>query len=191
MAQNAFSGGVDPGGLWNQNDIRVLLCYILSSVDGPLSKEDLCEILQGKALANYFESEDALAALETQGHVARTPEGYRITPTGREIARDLDTQLPLTVRDKALEAAVRLLAKARSRRENRVDIAEGPGGFQVTCHISGGGDMDLMSIRLYVPDRAGAQLVEKNFYENPQGVYQLLLAALTGDRSYAEEFFQN
>ncbi len=190
MAQNAFSGGVDPGGLWNKNDIRVLICYILSSVNAPLSKEDLCEILQGKALANYFEGEDALAALEALGHVESTLEGYRIAATGREIAQSLDTQLPLSVRDKALEAAVRLLAEARARREHRVEIAECPGGFQVACHISGGGGVDLMSVDLYVPDRLQAQLVEKNFYEGPEEIYRLLLAALTGDRAYAEEFFK-
>ena len=37
MRQDAFTGGVDPGGLWNQNDIRILLCYILSSVNAPMS----------------------------------------------------------------------------------------------------------------------------------------------------------
>ena len=56
MRQDAFTGGVDPGGLWNQNDIRILLCYILSSVNAPLSGQDLSEILQRKALANYFEA---------------------------------------------------------------------------------------------------------------------------------------
>ena len=32
MKQDAFSAGVEPGGLWHKNDIRILLCYILSSV---------------------------------------------------------------------------------------------------------------------------------------------------------------
>lgn len=71
MRQDAFTGGVDPGGLWNQNDIRILLCYILHSVGSPLSGEELSQILQRKALANYFEAQDALAALEARGNVDR------------------------------------------------------------------------------------------------------------------------
>ncbi len=190
MAQDAFSQGVEPGGLWNKNDIRILLCYILSSVNAPLSGEDVSQIVQRKALANYFEVGDALAALLEQGHVCRDGDGlYTVTDTGREIADRLDSTLPLSVRDKALEAAVRLMAEARSRRENRVEVREMDRGFQVTCHVSGG-MVDLMAISLYVPDRAQAEMVERRFYRDPDGVYGLLLAALTGDNAYAEGFFE-
>ena len=41
MKQDAFSAGVEPGGLWHKNDIRILLCYILASVGAPLSRQDL------------------------------------------------------------------------------------------------------------------------------------------------------
>lgn len=190
MERNAFTGGVEPGGLWNQNDIRILLCYILSSVDGPLSREDLSRIVQEKALANYFEVGDALDALVKQGNVAEDASGgCTVTPAGREIARSLDVNLPLSVRDKALEAALRLMAEVKARRENRVEIKETDRGFQVTCHISGG-DMELMAVSLYVPDRAQAQLVEENFYKNPEGVYKLLLSSLTGDAAYARSLFE-
>lgn len=188
MDKDTFTGGVDPGGLWTKNDIRILLCYILDSVDAPLSGEDISSILQGRALANYFETGDALAGLEAAGHIRSTPEGYVIEPTGREIARGLDAGLPLTVRDKALEAALSLLARARAKRENRVEIEERENGCRVLCAISGGDGGDLMELGLYVPDRAQARVIEENFYRDPQGVYQLLLAALTGDRDFAREY---
>ncbi len=190
MEHDAFTGGVEPGGLWNKNDIRILLCYILSSVDAPLSRDSLCQIIQGKALANYFEVGDALDALLRQGNAQESDGLYTVTPAGREIAGSLDANLPLSVRDKALEAAMRLMAEARSRRENQVEIKKTERGFQVTCHISGG-SMELMSVSLYVPDRSQAELVEKNFYRDPEGVYTLLLSALTGDNAYARSFFED
>ncbi len=190
MESNAFTGGVEPGGLWNQNDIRILLCYILSSVNGPLSGESISQIVQGKALANYFEVGDALAALLAQGNVVQNEEGlYTVTPAGREIADSLDATLPLSVRDKALEAALRLMADSKARRENRVELTETENGFRVTCHISGGA-LDLMSISLYAPDKSQAKLMEQNFYQNPEGVYKLLLSALTGDTEYARSYFE-
>lgn len=189
MEHDAFTGGVEPGGLWNKNDIRILLCYILSSVDAPLSRDSLCQIIQGKALANYFEVGDALDALLRQGNAQESDGLYTVTPAGREIAGSLDANLPLSVRDKALEAAMRLMAEARSRRENQVEIEKTERGFQVTCHISGG-SMELMSVSLYVPDRSQAELVEKNFYRDPESVYTLLLSALTGDNAYARSFFE-
>ena len=189
MRQDAFTGGVDPGGLWNQNDLRILLCYILSSVNAPLSGQDLSEILQRKALANYFEAGDALAALEQRGNVVREEDGcYRVTEAGREIAETLDATLPLSVRDKALEAAFTLLAQAKAQRENRVELQKIKQGYQVTCHISGG-DMDLMAVTLYVPDRAQAEMVKRSFYKDPAGVYKLVLASLTKDTSLAREYF--
>ena len=188
MDKDAFTGGVDPGGLWTKNDIRILICYILSSVDAPLSGEDISGILQGKALANYFETGDALAGLEGLGHIRSNQEGYVIEPTGREIAGSLDTGLPLTVRDKALEAAVSLLARARAERENRVETEDLENGCRVRCRISGGGGGDLMELGIYVPDRAQARVIEENFYKDPEGIYQLLLAALTGDKDFAREY---
>lgn len=189
MSRDAFTGGVEPGGLWTQNDIRILLCYILASVDAPLSGESISQIIQGKALANYFEVGDALAALLRQGNIAQDEDGlYTVTASGREIAGSLDATLPLSVRDKALEAAMRLMADAKARRENRVEIAETEKGYQITCHISGG-EMELMSVSLYAPDWNGAKLIERNFYQNPEAVYRLLLSSLTGDPTYARAYF--
>ncbi len=188
MARDAFTGGVGPGGLWNQNDIRILICYVLHSVDAPLPREDIGQLLQQKALANYFEVGDALAALERLGHISQEGGLCRIEETGREIAATLGDTLPLSVRDKALESALMLLAQARVQRENRVEIQEGEKGFRVSCHISGG-DMELMEVSLYVPDRPQAELVRENFYKDPEGAYRLLLSFFTGDAGYARQLF--
>ena len=93
-----------------------------------------------------------------------------------------------SVRDKALEAAFTLLAQAKAQRENRVELQKIKQGYQVTCHISGG-DMDLMAVTLYVPDRAQAEMVKRSFYKDPAGVYKLVLASLTKDTSLAREYF--
>ena len=190
MKQDAFSAGVEPGGLWHKNDIRILLCYILASVGAPLSRQDLTGIIQRKGLANYFESEDALASLVAQGNVTQDGAGnFTVTPAGREIARSLDAALPLSVRDKALEAAYALLSQAKVERENQVEVRKTNKGYQITCHISGG-DMDLMAVSLYAPDKAQMELIKKRFYQDPEGIYQLVLAAFTGDRELAKEYFQ-
>lgn len=189
MERDAFTGGVEPGGLWNKNDIRILLCYVLASVGAPLSRESIGEIIQGKALANYFEVGDALDSLVKQGNAAVDEAGlFSVTDSGREIAANLDATLPLSVRDKALEAALRLTAEQKARRENQVELLKAENGYQVRCHVSGG-ETELMTISLYVPDKAQAELVERNFYRDPEGVYRLLLAALTGDKAYTERFF--
>jgi len=189
---NAFTGGVEPGGLRSQNDIRILICYLLTSVNAPLSAEDIAKILQEKALANYFEIGDALSSLCIKKNIRQNENGdYEILPPGREIARELDTVLPLSVRDKTLESAVALLSRARNEWENRVEIDEQPrGGYQVTLHISGG-NFDMMRLTLQVPDKKQAKLVKENFHRDPLRVYSLLLAALTGDKSMQRELLED
>ena len=39
MDFDAFTGGIAPGGLRSKSDIRILICYILKSVQAPLSGE--------------------------------------------------------------------------------------------------------------------------------------------------------
>ena len=38
MQNDAFTAGVEPGGLQSKDEIRILLCYLLTSVGVPLHK---------------------------------------------------------------------------------------------------------------------------------------------------------
>ena len=59
MEFDAFTGGVADGGLRTKNDIKILICYMLATLDAPFSKNDMIRVLQETALANYFEINDA------------------------------------------------------------------------------------------------------------------------------------
>ena len=181
MEFDAFTGGVAPGGLRSKSDIRILICYLLKSVDAPLSGEDIIRVMQEKALANYFEVNDALSALVSLGNIRREEDGtYVLEPQGKSVADNLDVLLPLSVRVKAIAAAMSMLASAKIERENAVTTTRTDNGYNVSCHISGG-DMELMNLTVYVPDLYQARVVKKNFHRDPQRIYSLLLAALTGD----------
>lgn len=191
---HAFSGGIDPGGLRNISDIRILVCYILYSVKAPISSENIIDICQQKAIANYFEVADAISALESRGCISRVSDisnnsstYYKIETPGKAIAENLDVALPMSVRDKALEAAAQMLSEAKIEKENKVEIKKVDSGYNVTCHISGG-DEDLMEFTLYVPDLYQARMVKRNFLRNPGETYKLILAAVTGNRDLAKSF---
>lgn len=183
---NTFTAGVGPGGLRTKNDIRVLLCYLLASVSAPLKQEDILAILQEYDLANYFEVMDAISDLLEKGLIVRQKDAVTVTKEGREIAAQLDVTLPLSVREKTVAAAVNLLARAKREQENRVEIKKNEKGYTVTCHVSDG-EMDLMTFSLYAPDLYQARLIKKNFHRNPETVYRILLAAVTGSRDLAAD----
>lgn len=187
MNFDAFTGGIEPGGLRTRNEIRILICYLLSSIEAPLAKTDLTEIIVHNGLANYFETADAISDLVGKGIVTVSGDGSELcspTESARMISKQLDSDLPSSVRHTALCAAINLLARAKRERENRVDIARAGKGYRVTCHISGG-DTDLMDFSLYVPDSAQANIVKENFQSSPEAVYRMLLALVTGDQDVA------
>ncbi len=184
---DAFSAGVEPGGLRTKNEIRILVCYLLSSVDAPLAKKDLIEIAVENGLANYFEITDAIADLTEKGIISisgKARENCSATGTARMISKQLDSDLPATVRHKALCAATNLLARAKREQENRVEIKRARNGFVVACHISGG-DADLMNFSLCVPTLEQANIVKNNFQDAPGIVYRTLLALVTGNQDVA------
>ncbi len=192
MKYDAFAAGINPGGLRTKTEIRILICYLLSSVQEPLSKEALTAILTENGLANYFETAEALGDLAEKGILTvgkGQPRMYSAGGSARMIAGQLETELPPTVRRRALCAAVSLLGKVKREKENTVEIRKTSRGFLVTCHISGG-EEDLMSVSLRVPDRMQADLVRENFQRSPETVYRVFLALMTGDRTAAADLLK-
>lgn len=186
MKFDAFSAGIEPGGLRNTKQIRILICYLLVSIDAPLRKEDIISLLQENGLANYFEITTALSDLTDKGSIITENGLCAAGESARMIAKQLDGSIPTAVRERTMAAALKLLAKVKRERENTVEITQNVHGCQVTCHISGG-DMELMSLSLYVPDLQQASVVKHNFHENPNTIYRAMLAVLTKDQQLMAE----
>lgn len=183
MEFDAFDAGVELGGLRSQSEIRLLICYLLRSVGEPLSKETIDEVMQSYGLANYFDVSQALLELVQLGSIkaeeADKTTAYTIAPNGSRAAEMLESALPVTVREKAVNAALQLIAKQRRERENRVRIDKADGHCTVSCAVLDS-NAELMEIKLCVADELQAQTVKENFLRNPAGVYQSMIALLTG-----------
>ena len=184
MEFDAFSAGVEPGGLRSQSEIRLLLCYLLKSVELPLSRSMILSVIQDSGLANYFEAAAALEELRESGSLVVAENSsdptYRIAQQGAMVADTLAERLPVSVREKSVSAALSLLSRTRREQENKVVFRKQKKGLLVQCHISDG-DCDMMSIDLRVPDLLQAELVKKRFQSDPSAFYTAVLALLTGD----------
>ena len=78
----AFTAGVKPGGLTDDTQIRILLCYLVKTA-GPLTRDTLQGALLQEQLVNYFEFADALADVEKQQLVTvNEEEQFVITQKG-------------------------------------------------------------------------------------------------------------
>lgn len=190
MDFDAFTGGVEPGGLRNKNDICILICYLINSANRPLKKEDIVSVIVNNGLANYFETNDAMYDLLQSGNIAEfenKKDYYILTGRGKMIANQLDTTLPFTTRDKALSACISLLAKQKLQKENPVKVEKlENGGYNVSFSITDG-SMTLMSFTVFMPDYSQVNLIKRSFYNDPQYIYTVLLAALTENREMIKD----
>ena len=184
---NALSIGVSPDGLKNRTSIKVLVCGMLSRVDGSLDRKGLIDVIYGRSLANYMELCSAIEELRQSGNIAEREDGSLFaTDEGRAASDELWAELPLTVREKAIAAAEKYCSRLRSERDNTFSVEELEHGCRVRCSINDGGE-ELMGISFYLPNKSYVKAVRERFYSEPEYIYQMILAQLTGDSSIAPE----
>lgn len=191
MAFDTFDEGVTLGGVRSKNEIRILICYLLSCVKENMDKELVVQAITIDELANYFEVSAAFDDLIKNGNIKESEivdgiQTYELTDNGQMIANQLESILSYTVKEKAYVKAIQLLGEKKKRRENSVDIKKTENGFDVICKISGG-DMDLLTFTLYAPTFEQAMVMKKNFFDNPSTVYKVMLALMTKDKENVGE----
>lgn len=181
MAKNdAFIAGVKPGGLTDSTEIRLLLCYLVKSA-GPITQQDIERALLEEALVNYFEIGSCLDDILKQKLVTCEGSTYAITEKGVKVAAELADDLPRSVRERAVSAALRAQTWTRKEAEYSAKITEGPDGrCTIRCSIKGL-DEEVFGITLAMPDRLTAELVKKRFILRGSEVYGLLINKLTED----------
>ena len=190
MDFDAFTEGIEPGGLRNRTEIGVLICYLLNYVGKPFAKDDLIELFQEYGLANYFETVNAIAELVKNNNVAEVGDKHpqlSLTKNGQLIAVQLHETLSLTTRQKATDAIDHCLKKRKIEQENPVTITrEKDGGYQVNLRVTDG-LRDLMSLTLFVPDIEEANTVKETFHKNPERLYAIMLAAAVGEKDMLQK----
>ena len=174
----AFTAGVRPGGLTDDTQIRMLLCYLVK-VAGPVKRETMQGALLQEQLVNYFEFADALAEVEKQQLVTVDEDGrYTITRRGTTVADTLAYDLPRTVRESAIRAVMQIRSWRHRAASNRAVVQEKDGQFSVVCSIADMGS-DVFRMELAMPDKLTAEMIKNNFIAHGSDIFPKLLNALT------------
>lgn len=181
MTHDAFSAGVEPGGLYSSKDIKILICYMLAGTGEAMPRQAVLDVIAGDGMANFFEASAAIDELIRLKNLEEKPDGsLTVTPTGAEAASTLSRSIPYTLRDRSVKAALQLLSRIRRERENAVEIEKNGTGCLVTCRIGDKAE-PLLTLSLTVADEFQAQLIRENFLEQPELLYRSVLAILTGN----------
>ena len=174
---DAFTEGVEPGGLRNRTQIKILITFIVSRIKEPLKDTMIIEALQIHGLANYFEVSQALDELFDNG-ILSTSEGLvYLTPKGALSIDELSQELPKTVKETALADALNLQILEKRESENTVEITKSDRGYFVTCRVTHKND-NLMELTVYAADYEQAEQIKRKFLKDPSYVYSTVITSL-------------
>ena len=178
---DAFTGGVKPGGLTSTMEVRILLCYLIKTAAktaAPLTRQELENALLSEELVNYFELAGGLGDLEQQGMIRLEDGRYRVTDKGSTVADTLAYDLPRSVRESAARAVIRAQTWLRKAAQHKATVTAENGRYLVDCRIEDLGS-EVFRLQLEMPDPLTAEAVKHRFIEQGSEIFSLLMDALT------------
>lgn len=175
---DAFTEGVDAGGLRSRNQIKLIIEYLAVLLSEPLTADVAIEALTTSALANYFETAQAIAELVSSGNLTKDESGVlTITKKGSESLNELMSGIPASVREAAMTSAS--VIQLRKRNEGAANASIIPNGdcYDVVCKIMHK-DTVLVELKLHADDYDQAYKIKTSFVENPEKVYEAVVSLL-------------
>ena len=190
MDNQAITAGVRLGGLTDRTEIKILLCYLLSELKQPITQEQLIECVCGQELVNYFEMQSALQHLLDSNLIKEDENGFSILPEGAEIARTLENTVSTTVKRYAYNAAVKLLQYDALKKENKTEITQVEGGYNLHCSIEDN-QYTLFSMDILMPSKEIAVFAGEQFVMKGQDMFRCILGVSTDSPNMYEDFLKN
>lgn len=178
MQFDAFTAGIEEGGLRSSSSISIIVCYILANCNEKITAQNIIDALVDGKIANYFEISNAIAKMQNKGYIKENDDGtLGITADCQFLVELVENDLPITIRERSIELVRRLAALEVNKKENKVTIEKDNEKFKITLHVSDI-DSDFMELKLYVPTEAQAVLIKERFEENPARVYENLINSI-------------
>ncbi len=182
MEKDALTAGVsEVGGLFTTAEIRVLICYIFSTIDAPIPGNLLANTLHYEGIANCFEVNDSIDYLCQKGQLKQVnteDDTYLITESGKDIANTLKTTLSIVVKERAYNAALKMYTRFKNTKETDIKISREDNKTFITCSAIDD-DTPFMSIKLMVSDEEQAIHIKERFLSNPTEIYSTIIDLLT------------
>ncbi len=177
MEEKTFFAGIEPGGISDKHQARVLICYLIVSVELPLSGQQMYEIFAEDDLVNYFAFMEAFYELIAVQDILLVPEDasmepgsldahYCCSPHGEQTARTLSPNLPKSVRDRVLDNAQTLLEKVRPKYTSDVSVTKENDQYRVDFVMQRDG-VSVFHMDFYLRSKRDVYAVEQRLTEAP------------------------
>ncbi len=191
---DAFPVDDTKNGIRSTEKIKILVCYIMNTVKAPLSRSLIQSVLYDNGIANYFEISQAVDdllgvnAIEASG--SENGEAlFEINEKGIKIAEELEKELSVYIKNKAVKAAMLTLLYEKRKKENHVEItklSDKRYRLDITMYSGMEKDDELLKVSVYVTDAVQAEAMKNSFINNPVTLYEKVIEGLTSNPDFKE-----
>lgn len=194
---DAFPVDDTKNGIRSTEKIKILICYVMNTVKAPLSRTLIQSILYDNGIANYFEISQAVDdLLQVKAIEASEYENgemlFKINDKGEKISKELENELSVYIKNKAVKAAMLTLIYEKRKKENDITITKiSDKRYRLDITMYAGmekekSDDELLKVSVYVTDSLQAEAMKQSFINNPVTLYEKVIEGLTSEPDFKE-----
>ena len=167
------------GFIHDMMDVKVLILYVTSRSNYPMSVQEIYEVCYVDDCLSYFDVCTAVPEMVKSGHLLELEdEKYEITPKGKETGALTEDSIAFTVKQKAENAVNRFNRQIRRSSYVRTQIVQRESGdFSVIMALDD--EMgNLMTLELLAPNQRQAVRLGQLFEKKAEEIYNLTMTEL-------------
>lgn len=175
------------GFIHDMMDVKVLILYVMSRVNYPVTVQQIYELCYQDECLSYFDVCTAVPELVNSLHLQELEDGcYQITAKGRADGSLTQDSIAFSVRQRAENAVARFNRQIRRSSFVKTHILPRDNGdFSVVLSLDD--DMgNLMTLELMAPDQRQAVRLSRLFEKKAEAVYNLTMAELLDGEDEAD-----
>lgn len=176
------------GFIHDMMDVKVLILYVMSRVNYPVTVQQIYELCYQDECLSYFDVCTAVPELVKSTHLRLVGEdAYEITEKGRADGELTADSIVFTVRQKAENAVARFNRQIRRSSFVKTQVIPREMGDCSVIMALDDEHSNLMTLELVAPDQRQAVRLAKLFEKKAEIIYNLTMTALLDDEDELED----
>ena len=171
------------GYIHNILDVKVLILYVMSLVETPVTAQTIYEFCYQDDSLSYFDVQASIPQMVTSGHLEQLDDDrYVITEKGRSAEEVTWDGIAIAVKERATRTVEQYNKEQKRNQFIRYSVEEKENGEHVV-HM-GLDDMHgaVMDLAITAPNRQQANRLERAYREKAEQIHQSVMAILLGKK---------
>ena len=175
------------GYIHNMMDVKVLILFVASRSNYPLTVQEIYELCYQDECLSYFDVCTAVPEMVASGHLKQVEERYEITDKGREDGAITEDSIAFTVKRRAEDAISRFNRQLRRSSYVKTQILPRESGDYSVVMSLDDEQGNLMTLELSAPDSRQAVRLSKLFEQKAEDVYKMTMTVLLDDEEELDD----